>query len=301
MPTVNLPNFEVECEKAKQHLSFFEDAIAKKKELDDVTKSIEEHDRALKDLLEEKNRADSEREAKTKQFELSVSPFKEKESKWHAQKPSLKDILYLPICGESQVEAIPRIRGQIKLAKENLALLEVHLETKEKSALLQASHHAIEVLEEGIATEKKVGETLKEDEKRLAKDFNDAVSTWRTNYSESSSTKANNTLAPKSGSTPKDIEVADLKAEILSLNATIDAKTKKIASIEGEDCRKQPIVQIGLDILVRKREQSKPQAERDEAIIEQGNKAAHNGTALADARRLLLNSDTRDEKEWGVV
>lgn len=59
-------------------------------------------------------------------------------------------------------------------------------------------------------------------------------------------------------------------------------------------------LKIGLDILRRSQEMGKDKNLRSEAIIEQGNKAAHYGHALADAYRVLkVPRETRSqESQW---
>jgi len=220
-------------------------------------------------------------------------------------------VLYEPMQGEYLFAQKEKIAAQIKMTKDNLAMLEARLQLDDELLLLHPITKALNELEGRVANKERDIQRLNEQKRVLVKEFDDAVSTWRSKYLESTEAGSKPERAPETEPKTTKLESLDKvkaskvqppqqknKQEISDLQNQISLLRKKIVSIEGQDCRKQPIVEVGLDILARKIELSKPRGERDEAIIEQGNKAAHNGTALADARRLLLRRAKRDEEEW---
>ncbi|KAN0115387.1 hypothetical protein V8E51_004931 [Hyaloscypha variabilis] len=291
LTTVNLPDFEAEYEKVKQNLSFFEDAIAKKKELDGITKSIEKHKKQLEEVNAKLEAACLDFSKKNTEYTAHLPAFRFREIEWEDRDVDPDDVLYIRnLSGHAQ-----KLRDRIRLARANLAMLEESLLVEEQRVAIEAIRKQVVDLERISCGEGQLLEKLEMEEKTLRPVYEKAVALWQTKCHDSFS---NQNRELQSTLEEKDSEIAQLKTQILSLNSTIDAKTKIIIAKEGLDLWKQPIIQVALDILASKQEEAKPKEKREEAIIEQGNKAAHNGTALADARRLLLDSPKRNAVEW---
>ncbi|KAF7930867.1 hypothetical protein EAE99_004117 [Botrytis elliptica] len=90
----------------------------------------------------------------------------------------------------------------------------------------------------------------------------------------------------------KNVEIANLQTSSLADLATLDKKH-------------EPLIEVAVQILGRKRELSKPGNLRNSPLIEEGNSAAHGGRCLADLQRMKIKPMDGDsdwfEKGYGVT
>ncbi|KAE9378763.1 hypothetical protein N431DRAFT_326021 [Stipitochalara longipes BDJ] len=296
MSANNAPDFEAEYEKAKQNLSFFEDAITKKKELDTITESIEEHDRELKELLEEQNKIRTQLELKNRDFNEKVSAFNEKQMEWEERDVTPEDALFLPCFSLQNLSChVQEQKYRIKLAKANLAMLEESVQIYEEGLASQAINDKSNCLDEESGKKRQVINSLKEREATLRKAYNEAVKQWKTKRQVSN---PNNSLDAMSTLEKRNTEITQLKNERSSLEAENKSGNETIASLRKQIVQMKPIWEVGMEILARKREMQKPNAVRDPEVVERGNKAAHFGTALADAHRIIYGPHNFHEVAW---
>ncbi|KAI9646124.1 hypothetical protein NHQ30_005564 [Ciborinia camelliae] len=90
------------------------------------------------------------------------------------------------------------------------------------------------------------------------------------------------------------------KAKMKGLTEAIGKRDEEIANYKRKlrqvETDNQPIREMAFALLDRTREQDKPIDERDEAIIDRGNAAAHGGNILAAIQRYTNSND--EDKEW---
>ncbi|KAF7948238.1 uncharacterized protein EAE97_003649 [Botrytis byssoidea] len=82
-------------------------------------------------------------------------------------------------------------------------------------------------------------------------------------------------------------------------------KTSSIADLVSLDKKYEPLIEVAVHILGRKRELSKPGNLRNSTLIEEGNSAAHGGKCLADLQRMEIKPMDVDsdwfENGYGVT
>ncbi|TGO30417.1 hypothetical protein BPAE_0005g00100 [Botrytis paeoniae] len=90
----------------------------------------------------------------------------------------------------------------------------------------------------------------------------------------------------------KDMEIANLQAS-------------SIADLASLDKKHEPLIEVAVQILSRKKELSKPGNLRNSLLIEEGNSAAHGGRCVADLQRIEIKAMDGDsdwfEKGYGVT
>ncbi|KAF7897397.1 hypothetical protein EAF00_005625 [Botryotinia globosa] len=74
-------------------------------------------------------------------------------------------------------------------------------------------------------------------------------------------------------------------------------KTSSIADLATLDKKYEPLIEVAVQILGRKRELSKPGNFRNSTLIEEGNSAAHGGRCLADLQRMEIKP-MEDDSDW---
>jgi hypothetical protein len=84
----------------------------------------------------------------------------------------------------------------------------------------------------------------------------------------------------------KDLEISNLNKQIAAMKNAANAQNTTTSSLSNNIIESRPIHDVGLAILERRRELQKLKSDRNQAIIERGNKAARFGSALADAHRV---------------
>jgi hypothetical protein len=130
---------------------------------------------------------------------------------------------------------------------------------------------------------------------KTKKVLDDAVEQWKTINRIWDPSDDSDLLSLKATLKVQGDEIASLTQEICSLEEICRSKKQIIRSLKTRIAKDEPLLKVGLDILRRKQEMGKPKAESDMAAVECGNKAAHFGSALADASRVLSGSVAKDQ------
>ena len=131
----------------------------------------------------------------------------------------------------------------------------------------------------------------------MRKALDDALEHLTTNNRIRSPLNASEPPLLKSTLKEKDDEIVSLRKQMCSLEETCKSDKKIITSLETRIEQDEPLLKVGMDILRRKQEMEKPKAEGDMVVVERGNKAAHFGSALADASRVVYGS-VAEERTW---
>jgi hypothetical protein len=125
---------------------------------------------------------------------------------------------------------------------------------------------------------------------KIKRSLDDALEQWKTENRIWNPSHDSDLLLLKSTLKEQNDKIASLRKQICLLEATCESRGGMISSLHTKIAEDEPILKVGMDILRRKQEMVKPKAERDMAAVERGNKAAHFGTALVNARRVLSGS-----------
>jgi hypothetical protein len=172
--SIELPNFEAEYEKAKQYLSFFEDVIAEKEEVDSISKLIEhtkaEFSRHQSGHLE----ATFDHEKKEKIWKESQRAHESSQNNWNLRGVRADDILFR--AGEYEVFGDHKgLKNQIESARENVRLLEERLAVGEHAAAAQKARKAVEDWATAMECEGRKIQRLEQHWKVLRKQYDEVV------------------------------------------------------------------------------------------------------------------------------
>jgi hypothetical protein len=295
MAVTGEPDFEAEYEKIKQNLTFFQDAITKKKQLDDIKQQIEQHKQELEVLEEERITVRLATKQSHETRLCMLADFDSKARKWLEGSMNSKDVML----SEIQQDVIvgyskdlhknrQEVEGKIKLAKENVELLQQQVQLYE--CTIEWSNLMTQLTELGdrVRSEKVVVDELEKEQRMLRIAHRVAVEQWKTKYQAQAQNISNSLdiLQLNCNIKEKDLKIDDLENQLTSLWKTANAKDKTISSLRKQIADMQPIHDVSMDILNRRQELQRPKSCRNYGIIELGNKAAHYGSALADAQRI---------------
>ncbi|TGO14581.1 hypothetical protein BTUL_0051g00470 [Botrytis tulipae] len=183
-------------------------------------------------------------------------------------------------------------RGTKVIAKARAASSELLAEQK--------NHHAEETIE-SVATH--ILEDSKETELKIAR--NELIEADRiiqrqdTKIAQLLEWKNQNSLLVENMAKEHKASLQTKNMEIVNL------KTSSSADLATLDKKYEPLIEVAVQILGRKRELSKPGNLRNSTLIEEGNSAAHGGRCLADLQRMEIKpmDDDTDwfEKGYGVT
>jgi len=286
MATAKLPNFGEEYEKLTQKLAFFEEAKAKN-DLEVFTKSMDKHKREIQEISSKKAAVELEFEPKRLEFCAILSAFDKKETEWKRRGIDACKILFVPrIRQEDIFHNAQEFKDRIKLGKENLDMLEARLSLAEHVAATESFLKVLSDLKDDIVSKKKAVKGLEEEEKILRKEYDGAVDQWRIKYEVSNPTSISEVGELRFEVEAKDLEISNLNKQIAAMNNAANAQNTTTSFLSNNITENRPIHDVGLAILERRCELQKLKSDRNQAIIERRNKAAHFGSALADAHRV---------------
>lgn len=296
MATSDRFDFEAEYENLKHNLKFFDEAIPKKKDLERAVEALESAKSEKSMLQEHKRQAEAVLGEKRQNWRELRATHDKNQQEWQRRAIKADDVLFK---ADHHLDWSSRSYTgleKIEVAKENLRLLEERRQADQAHAAMIEVRQGPKTWQARIDHQDQKIKKCEEEVLKIKKALDDAVEQWTTKNRIWNPADDSDLLLLKSTLKEQGDEIASLRKHICSLEETCKSDRKTIKSLETRIEQDEPLLKVGIDILRRKQEMEKPKAERDMAAIERGNKAAHYGTALADARRVV--SGSAEERTW---
>jgi len=291
-------DFEAQYEDAKHSLKFFDEAILKKKDLERALHALESAKSEKSKLQEHKEQAEAVPEEKRQKWRELYTAHDKKQQEWRLRGVKAEDVVFRadnyfdPRCQRGNLT-----ESQIGFAKENLRLLEERQQVDNANAALDGVCKVADDWQARIIHQDEKIESCEEEILEMKKTLDDAVEQWKEENRIRNQFNDSDLILLKSSLKDQGSEIASLRKQICLLKETCESDKKTITSLQTKIVKDEPLLKVGMDILRRKQEMVKPKVERDMAAVERGNKAAHFGSALADASRVLSGS-VAEERTW---
>ena len=289
-------DFEAQYENAKHSLKFFDDAIARKKELERALHTLESAKSEKSKLQEHKQQAEAVLEEKRQKWNELCAAHDKNQQEWYLRGIKGEDVLFR-VDNHFKPRCQRGLESQIDVAKENLRLLEERRQVDQDHAAIDRVYQVAEDWQARIAHQEEKIKGCEDEVLKIKKALDDALEQWKTKNRIWNPSDDSDILLLKSTLKDQGNEIASLRKQICWLKETCKSDKKTITSLETKIAKDEPLLKVGMDILRRKQEMDKPKAERDMVVVERGNKAAHFGSALADASR-VLSSSVAEERTW---
>lgn len=304
MATSDRFDFEAEYENLKHNLKFFDEAIPKKKDLERAVEALESATSEKSMLQEHKRQAEAVLGEKKQNWKELRTAHHINQEKWKLRAIKGDDVLF-KFDNHLEYRYFAGLGDQIEVAQENLRLLEERRQVVQAYLAIDEVRQGPKTWQDRIDHQDQKIKKCEEEVLEMKQALHDALEQLRTNNRiRSPSNDSENPLLKSTRLKEKDEEIASLSKQICgweefrgSMEKLYESNKQTITSLEIKIEQDEPLLKVGMDILRRKQEMEKPKADRDMAAIERGNKAAHFGTALADARRVVSGS-VAEEQAW---
>ncbi|CZR54799.1 uncharacterized protein PAC_04683 [Phialocephala subalpina] len=284
-------DFEAEYERQKQKLKFFEDAIHKKKEVEQVEATLASENSAVAGLIDSVEDTRKNIEDLKEKIRLQKQDYYARGSEWRLRHNVASNNpgwlrCNLMLNTDLRKEDIPAMQLLIQETKDKAALLEEKLSIAQQSLECKDLQEQLEgkmsVLEEKkrLLSKSSLRVGLLRDDLRIAKE------TWAKNWNEHLvNTGGSHVNIPNHASstiTTQASTIAKLRTEQEAEKMAVKLMKQKLVN-QHKDLL--PLATVGFNIRGRKLERAKGVrgSAQSQAVIELGNVASHYGAAAADA------------------
>lgn len=301
------PDFEEEYEKTQKKLNWLYDIISKKELIATLATSTKECEGELERLSPLHAATQADLVEKEEKWSAFAKMHDKRQKEWASFTLKTKAIIFLSDHDNPEMHALDPLQAHVELAEENAALFRerLHLATLKKDKL--EANNKLNMLQDVLEFKREGKGWLEVQRGDAITAYEDVILQWNTrsclknhpaqlaDCPENAEDGASHTEAILK---EKDLKINKLEDENQKLREQLKAKNKQLQVQVISNYKKEVIMEVGLDVLRRRQENHKPVRKRNKDIMERGNKAAHYGSPMADALRVLYVDRIAESRKW---